>query len=205
MLTVVVFVKVNTSQSLPFNPYKTFSETICVVLFSMLRDILQHQKGKRAYEISLHYKLHLCFNGHLYSWLIDWSTQNFSIQNCCSKPLFASERVLTDFHRICSFTCSGIGPLQSIFSCLYSICCVLLHWYFMACLWACLWNYTSDLCHIFVHVTYGRGQLGSRVVSVLDSGAEGPGFKSQLRCCRATVLDKLFTPIVPLFTKQRNW
>jgi len=67
MLTVVVFVKVNTSQSLPFNPYKTFSETICVVLFSMLRDILQHQKGKRAYEISLHYKLHLCFNGHLYS------------------------------------------------------------------------------------------------------------------------------------------
>ena len=26
--------------------------------------------------------------------------------------------------------------------------------------------------------------LGSRVVSVLDSGAEGPGFKSQSRCCR---------------------
>jgi len=46
---------------------------------------------------------------------------------------------------------------------------------------------------------------GSRVVSVLDSGAEGPGFKSQPRCCRVTVLGKLFTPIVPLFTKQRNW
>jgi len=30
---------------------------------------------------------------------------------------------------------------------------------------------------------------------VLDSGAEGPGFKSQ-RCCRVTVLGKLFTPIV---------
>ena len=43
--------------------------------------------------------------------------------------------------------------------------------------------------------------LGSRVVSVLDSGAEGPGFKSQPRCCRVTVLGKLFTPIVPLFTK----
>jgi len=27
----------------------------------------------------------------------------------------------------------------------------------------------------------------SRVVSVLDSGAEGPGFKSQLRRCRVTV------------------
>jgi len=44
----------------------------------------------------------------------------------------------------------------------------------------------------------------SRVVSVLDSGAEGPGFKSQSRRCRVTVLGKLFTRIVPLFTKQQN-
>ena len=36
------------------------------------------------------------------------------------------------------------------------------------------------------------GWLGSRVVSVLDSGAVGP------------VLGKLFTPIVPLFTKKPN-
>ena len=49
------------------------------------------------------------------------------------------------------------------------------------------------------------GCLGSRVVSVLDSGAEGPGFKSQSRRCRVTVLGRLFTPIVPMFTKQRNW
>jgi len=60
-------------------------------------------------------------------------------------------------------------------------------------------------------VTYLRcgrlsiGWLGSRVVSVLDSGAEGPGFKLQSRRCRVTVLGKLFTPIVPLFTKQQNW
>ena len=47
--------------------------------------------------------------------------------------------------------------------------------------------------------------VGCRVVSVLDSGAEGPGFKSQPRRCRVTFLGKLFTPIVPLFTKQRNW
>jgi len=47
--------------------------------------------------------------------------------------------------------------------------------------------------------------LGSRVVSVLDSGAEGPGFKSQSRRCLVTVLGKLFTPIAPLFTKQQNW
>ena len=47
--------------------------------------------------------------------------------------------------------------------------------------------------------------LGSRVVSVLDSGAERPGFKSQPRRYWVTVLGKLFTPIVPLFTKQRNW
>ena len=37
---------------------------------------------------------------------------------------------------------------------------------------------------------------GSRVVSALDSGAEGPGFKSQPRRCRITLLGKLFTPIV---------
>jgi len=48
-----------------------------------------------------------------------------------------------------------------------------------------------------------EGWLGSRVVSVLDSGAEGPGFKSQSRRCR--VLGKLLTLIVPLFTKQQNW
>jgi len=47
--------------------------------------------------------------------------------------------------------------------------------------------------------------LGSRAVSVLDSGAEGPGFKSLSLRCRVTVLGKLFTPILPLFTKQRNW
>jgi len=47
--------------------------------------------------------------------------------------------------------------------------------------------------------------LGSRVVSMLDSGAEGPVFKLQPQCCRVTVLGKQFTPIVPLFTKQRNW
>jgi len=47
--------------------------------------------------------------------------------------------------------------------------------------------------------------LGSRVVTVLDSDAEGPESKSQLRRCRVTVLGKLFTPIVPLLTKQRNW
>jgi len=43
--------------------------------------------------------------------------------------------------------------------------------------------------------------IGSRVVSVLDSAAEGPGFKSQSRRCRVTVLGKLFTPI----TEQQNW
>ena len=46
--------------------------------------------------------------------------------------------------------------------------------------------------------------LGSRVVSVLDSGAEGPGFKSQSQRCRVTVLGKLRTPIVPLFTKKQK-
>ena len=73
----------------------------------------------------------------------------------------------------------------------------------------------SSCCESHVRVTAHRifsilflmtsRWLASRVVSVLDSGAEGPGFKSQSRRCRVTVLGKLFTPIVPLFTKQRNW
>ena len=52
---------------------------------------------------------------------------------------------------------------------------------------------------------YDTGRLGSRVVNELYSGAVGPGFKSQPRRCRVTVLGKLFTSIVPLFTKQRSW
>ena len=39
------------------------------------------------------------------------------------------------------------------------------------------------------------GWLGSRVVSVLDSGAEGPGFKSQSRRCRVTVLANCSHPL----------
>jgi len=49
------------------------------------------------------------------------------------------------------------------------------------------------------------GWLGSQVASVMDSGAVGPGFKSQSWRCRVTVLGKLFISIVPLFTKQQNW
>jgi len=69
------------------------------------------------------------------------------------------------------------------------------------------WEYRSgndvvDMCGNGNQYVYW---LGSRVVSVLDSGAEGPGFKSQPRRCWATVLGKLFTQIVPLFTKQRKW
>ena len=42
------------------------------------------------------------------------------------------------------------------------------------------------------------------VISVLDSCEEGSGFRLQPRRCRVTILGKLFTPIVPLLTKQRN-
>ena len=56
---------------------------------------------------------------------------------------------------------------------------------------------------VFTGTYFLAGWFGSRVVSVLDSGAEGPGFKSQLGRCRITVLGKLFTPILSLFTKQR--
>ena len=66
----------------------------------------------------------------------------------------------------------------------------------------------SSRCHYHFYYCYyynKYGWLGSRVVSMLDSGAEGPGFKPQLLRCRVTVLGKLFTPIVPLFTKEENW
>jgi len=63
----------------------------------------------------------------------------------------------------------------------------------------------SLYCYVFYIYFVNLGWLGSRVVSVLDSGAEGPGFKSQPRRCLVTVSGKLFTPIVPLFTKQQNW
>ena len=56
---------------------------------------------------------------------------------------------------------------------------------------------------LFTNPTF-QGWLGSRVVSVLDLGAVGPGFKSKPRRCRVTVLGKLFTSTVPLFTKQQN-
>ena len=40
---------------------------------------------------------------------------------------------------------------------------------------------------------------------MLDSGTEGPELKLQSQRYRVTVLGKLFTPVVPLFTKQQNW
>jgi len=62
------------------------------------------------------------------------------------------------------------------------------------------WVYPGGYSHAHVHSfplipvpipkleSYSREWLGSRVVSVLDSGAEGPGFKSQSRRChRQTV------------------
>ena len=68
-----------------------------------------------------------------------------------------------------------------------------------------LTNFQTLVLEMKNSVTTSMGRLGSRVVSVLDSGAEGPGFKAQSRRCRVTVLGKLFTPTVPLFTKQHNW
>ena len=46
------------------------------------------------------------------------------------------------------------------------------------------------------HSSFLKPWLGSWMISVLDLGAEGPGFKSQLRRCRVTVFGKLFTPMV---------
>jgi len=60
----------------------------------------------------------------------------------------------------------------------------------------------------FLFLTADTPVIGGSVAEWLacwTRDAEGPGIKSQLRHCRVTVLGKLFTPIVPLFPKQRNW
>ena len=46
--------------------------------------------------------------------------------------------------------------------------------------------------------------LGGVVVRALDSWSRGRGFDSDRGTIRATTLGKLFTPDVPLFTKQYN-
>ena len=84
-------------------------------------------------------------------------------------------------------------------------------------------EYNTQRVPISFSIAKNRGWLNSRVVKppihwrsshchiittiiiIMDSGAEGPGFKSQPRRSRVTVIGKLFTPIVPLFTKQQNW
>ena len=54
---------------------------------------------------------------------------------------------------------------------------------------------TSDVGrHVYGRLLYTpRGWLGSRVVSVLDSGAVGPGFKSQPRRCRISLRQTVHT------------
>ena len=101
----------------------------------------------------------------------------------------------------CSFDLSqsdSVLILLTLSLVLFFFCCQVLLQFF--------WLHGTII--IFVHnnnhnINKG-GSVCSRVVSVLDSGAEGPGFKSQSRRCRVTDLGKLFTPIVPLFTKQPN-
>ena len=66
-------------------------------------------------------------------------------------------------------------------------------------------RYIDPVTYYASTVSKSIGWLGCRAVSLLDSGAVEPGFKLQPRRCRVTVLGKLFTPIVPLFIKQRNW
>ena len=41
---------------------------------------------------------------------------------------------------------------------------------------------------VFSQGSIETGWFGNRVVSMLESGTEGPGFKSQLQHCRVTVL-----------------
>ena len=50
-----------------------------------------------------------------------------------------------------------------------------------------------------------QGGSVAKWLACLTQAQKKPGFKSQPRRCRVTVIGKLFTPIAPLFTKQQNW
>jgi len=71
----------------------------------------------------------------------------------------------------------------------------------------CLYTNRKVLGVCYDVCTESYGWLGSRVVSVLDSGAE-----VRVQIAAATLpgnslrlLGKLLIPIVPLFIKQQNW
>jgi len=64
---------------------------------------------------------------------------------------------------------------------------------FIDCLY-CIDLFSCIATSVFNKLTYLlTGWLGSRVVSVQDSGAEGPGFKSQLRRCRVSLRQTVHT------------
>jgi len=82
-----------------------------------------------------------------------------------------------------SYTLLGTAPVTSTLYALPSQ--ARLYWHYSLCL-------ASILIHVYsqywTDVVNSLRWLGSRVVSMLDSGAEGLGFKSQPRRCWVTVL-----------------
>jgi len=58
--------------------------------------------------------------------------------------------------------------------------------------------FCASLCVQHTGKPCTEAELAEMPLGAVDS------FKSQPRRCRVTVLGKLFTPIVPLFNKQRN-
>jgi len=139
------------------------------------------------------------------------SVLNFLKRHCTSKDFIHSRKVVRFFLRHCvekvgdtfawTFSIGLVSALGGLTVIVLICCCVCCFDSVQRCFRRCIYLFIY-LTKCNVHV---QRWLGSRVVSVLDSGAERPGLKSQPRRCRVTVLGKLFTPIVPLFTKQRSW
>ena len=88
---------------------------------------------------------------------------------------------------LCFMICAAMCSIVLIFDWLFVCLLIILH----------LCVYVNQAVRVNVVLINEIGWLGSRVVSVLDSGAERLGFKSQPWRCRVTVLGILFTPIVP--------
>ena len=113
----------------------------------------------------------------------------------CRSVQFRSDRRLLVWTLPVEYTCPELEFSSFKFSSVQSVCCehgfndtnVMTH---RDRFWTTLiYTHFRKTLSVWIMLRYlNLGWLGSRVVSVLDSGAEGPGFKSQPRRCRVTVL-----------------
>ena len=84
-------------------------------------------------------------------------------------------------------------------------CCEAVRWAILVTAWLLVTSVAKhEACRSDQWAKLLTGWLGGVVVRALESWSRGRGFDSCRGTIRATTLGKLFTPNVPLFTKQYN-